>query len=74
MAQLLQRSIDRFHEIVGLGFQDLKVGVANHPEEMRPDHFDAGEQLPEVQPNHVLEERICVARRARRMGLRGPSG
>ena len=45
VAQLAQRPIDRLEQVVGAVVRHLHVGVADHPEQVRVDDLDAGEQL-----------------------------
>ncbi|MCY4122162.1 MAG: hypothetical protein OXG72_14715, partial [Acidobacteria bacterium] len=68
VAQLLQRAVHRFEQVVGLVLLDHHVGVADDAEQIRLAHRDARKQARDVQLHHVLEQRERIARRADHRG------
>ena len=65
MTELAKRPIDRLEQVVGVVVRHVHVGVSNHPEQVRADELDAGEELSEVRADDVLEKRKGRTREAR---------
>ncbi len=53
-AAALQRRFEEPHQVLGL-FLDLDLAVAQDAEHAAPRHREAGKQMVEIQPDHLLE-------------------
>ncbi len=63
-APLGQRLLDGRQEVAGLVGLYLDVGVAQHPEGIRRENLDAGEEQVEMRRDHLLDPDEGVARHA----------
>ena len=63
--EIPQALVHGLQQIVGLLFPQHDVGVANDAEQMRASNAHAREELAEIQPDDVLEQRKRLARASR---------